>query len=352
MASDPVGLAVVGYGYWGANQARNVASSPNTRLVCVVDGDPERRAQAQSAHPDSRVLEYLDDALADEAVEGVVLVTPAATHAELARRVLNAGRHVLVEKPLAMTVEDAVAVEQLGAALGLQVVVGHTFLYSAPVRKLRQIIDSGDLGEVRYLAFQRLSLGRIRSDCNVLWNLAPHDVSIALHLVDSRPSLVNAAGFCFLQPGIEDVVFGTARFDNGVGMGLQVSWIDPKKIRQLTVVGSEKMAVYDDVSVDRKIEIFDVGVVEPAEGLGGYANLAEWQWKTRAGDIVIPRFPMWEPLRQQIDEFALACRTAQPPPTAGRHGVDVVRVLAAMTESIERSGIAVDVLNNSATSDE
>lgn len=344
--ADPLRTIVLGYGYWGVNQARNVAASPSTTLVGIVEPSPERAALATSHHPGVRVAATLDEVLA-EAPEAAVICTPAGSHRTVGSDLLEAGLHLLVEKPFAMTGEDARALAAAGSAAGRHVVAGHTFLYSAPVRRLRAMIDAGELGELRYLSFQRLSLGRIRSDCNVLWNLAPHDVSIALHLLGEPAAHASASGFAFLQPGIADVVFGSLRFPSGAAAGLHLSWLDPRKTRTVTVVGTERMAVYDDVSTDRKIEVFDAGVVDPREGLGETLTMAEWQWRTRAGDIVTKRLDLWEPLRRQIDEFAALVRTGAPVPTGTEHAVAVTDALEALDASIASGGAPVVVRDSS-----
>jgi len=339
---DPVRTVVLGYGYWGVNQARNVAAAPATDLVAIIEPDPSRARMATDHHPGVAVVPSLEAAL-PTSPEAAVIATPAATHRVIGEQLLAEGLHLLVEKPFAMRGDDARALLAAGAAADRHVIAGHTFLYSSPVRHLRGLIESGGLGEVRYLSFQRLSLGRIRSDCNVLWNLAPHDVSIALHLLGEPASQAAASGFTFLQPGIADVVFGSLRFPSGAAAGLHLSWLDPRKTRMVTVVGTERMAVYDDVATDRKIEVFDAGVVDPTVGLGETRTMAEWQWRTRAGDIVTKRLELWEPLRRQIEEFAALIRTGAPVPTGPDHAVAVTDALEALDASIALDGAPVSV---------
>lgn len=340
--ADTVGIAVVGYGYWGVNLARNVAAAPTTRLVGVVERSPDALAKAASDHPNARTWASPEAMLDDPDVDAVVLATPAHTHHDLALQVLAAGRHVLVEKPLSMTSADAEEVVAAAAEHRLTLMVGHTFLYSAPVQRLRELVVAGELGRVQYLSSQRLSLGRIRRDCDALWNFAPHDVSIMCHLLGSYPTTVSATGFDFVQPGIADVCFGTLRFPGGEGAGLQVSWIDPRKTRLLTVVGDEKMAIYNDVSPEQKLWIVDAGVARD-RSLGTYTSLGEFQVKTRAGDILIPHLPFTEPLRVELTAFGTACLTGEAPLTDGVHGLQVVRVLEAMSRSVLSGGTPVDV---------
>lgn len=338
-----VGVAVLGYGYWGANLARNVAASSTCHLAAVADPDEGQRVTASTRHPDVRVLDGLAAVLADDAIEAVVIATPASTHADVAVEVLRSGRHALVEKPLAMTSVDADRVIDAATAAQRTLMVGHTFLYSRPVAVLRERIAQGDLGAVQYLYSQRLSLGRIRRDCNALWNFAPHDVAIMLHLLGERVVEVSAKGFAFIQPDIDDVCFASLTFESGIGANLHVSWIDPRKTRLMTVVGDQKMAIYNDVSVDQKLWIVDAGVARAEGGFGAFESLGDFQWRTRAGDIVIPQIDMVEPLLVEIDAFGTACATGAVPLADGVHGREVVRVLEAMDRSARAGGAPVAV---------
>ena len=335
-----VGVGLLGYGYWGANLARNIAAAGTTNLVAIADPVESQRAAAE-AQRSVRTCTGLDELLADDTVEAVVIATPASLHCEQAIAALEAGRHVLVEKPLAMTPDDAEAVVAAASRAERTLMVGHTFLYSAPVAMLRQLIEQDELGRVQYLYSQRLSLGRIRRDCNAMWNFAPHDVSIMMYLLGERVVEVTAKGFSFIGPGIEDVCFASLTFESGIGANLHVSWIDPRKTRLMTVVGDRKMAIYNDVSVDQKVWIVDAGVAGGADGFGSYASLGDFQWRTRAGDIVIPHINQTEPLLVEIQAFGIACSTGVPPVTDGRHGADVVRVLHAIDTSAGEGGAPV-----------
>lgn len=341
---EGVRTALVGYGYWGANLARNIVGAESLALVGVADLDPRRRTAAAASLPGIRTWTDFDEVLADGDVEAVVLATPATFHGAQARAVLESGRHLMVEKPLAMDVEEAEAVVRAADAAGRTAMVGHTFLYSPPVRYLRDLINAGDLGRIQYLYSQRLSLGRIRRDCNALWNFAPHDVAIMLYLLDDQAVEVSGRGLSFITPGIDDVCFATLAFSSGAAANLHVSWIDPRKTRTMTVVGDAKMAIYNDVSSDQKIWVVDAGVARSENPtLGEYASMGEFQWRTRAGDIVIPRIEMTEPLRVEMEAFGHSCRTGEPPVTDARHGLAVVRILAAIDESCRRGGAAVEV---------
>ena len=340
--SAPVPTALVGYGYWGTNLARNLAVATTIDLIGI--SDPERgcRDAAAVAHPRVTLWDSLDAVLADDRVEAVVLATPAVMHADMALASIAAGRHVMVEKPLALDVADADAVVKAAEEAGVVAMVGHTFLYSPPVIRMRDYVRSGELGRVQYLYSQRLSLGKIRRDLNALWNFAPHDVSIMLYLLDARPTEVSGRSFSFIQPGIDDVCFASLEFPGGVGANLHVSWIDPRKTRLMTVVGDQKMAVYNDVSADQKIWVFDAGVARSdTPTLGEYASMGEFQWRTRAGDIIIPKVDMREPLLAEMEAFGNSCRTGEEPPTSARHGAEVVAVLAAIDESVRQGGTPV-----------
>jgi predicted dehydrogenase len=340
--SERIGAAVVGYGYWGVNLARNVAAAGSLQLVGIADPDEDRRKAAATNHPSVRSWSSLDEVLDDATVDAVVLAVPAHAHAELATKVLRSGRHVLVEKPLAMDVAEGRDLVALAEELGRICMVGHTFLYASPVHRLKDYIDAGDLGTLQYLYSQRLSLGRIRRDCSALWNFGPHDISIMLHLLDERPVEVSARGFSFIGEGIDDVVFGSLQFASGVGANLHVSWIDPRKTRLMTVVGDEKMVIYNDVSADQKLWLVDSGVARDAE-FGAYESLGDFQWRTRSGDIIIPKIDMGEPLLAEMEAFGSACVTGVPPLTDARHGLDVVEVLVALERSALAGGAPVEV---------
>ncbi len=339
---QPVGVALAGYGYWGANLARNIHGADSLELIGVVDSDAAQRSRAATTYPDIKCWSSLQEALADDKVDAVVIASPAAMHHDMAVQALNDGRHVMVEKPLALRQAEAETVAELANERGLIAMVGHTFLYSPPVWRLREYIRSGELGEIQYLYSQRLSLGRIRRDCNALWNFAPHDVSIMLYLLDERPSAVTGSSMSMIDPALPDVFFATLRFPSGIGAHLHVSWIDPRKTRLMTIVGDRKMAIYDDVSVDQKISIVDAGVARTSE-FGEYESLGDFQWRTRAGDILIPKVEMSEPLRNEMEAFGDACRTGIPPTADGHHGRDVVAVLEAVDASARAGGTPVDL---------
>lgn len=335
-------VALVGYGYWGANLARNIHAAGTLELVGVADAESNQRDRAAVAFPGIETWASLHGALSDDRVDAVVIASPAAQHHEMAMSSLEQGRHVMVEKPLALHQAEADQIVRTADDKGLIAMVGHTFLYSPPVWRLKEYVTSGELGRVQYLYSQRLSLGRIRRDCNALWNFAPHDVAIMLYLLDERPSSVSGSSMAMIDPAVPDVFFATLNFPSGVGAHLHVSWIDPRKMRLMTIVGDRKMAVYDDVSVDQKLSLVDAGVARKSE-FGEFESLGDFQWRTRAGDILIPKIDMSEPLRNEMEAFGHACATGDAPTAAARHGRDVVAVLEAIDASAAAGGQPVDI---------
>lgn len=336
-----LGVALVGYGYWGPNIARNLQLLAGIELRALCDFDEARRADAARQFPAARCVSRLEDLLDDSTIEAVVVATPAGTHYELTKRVLEAGRHALVEKPLAMTVAECRELGRLADRAGLTLMVGHTFLYNSAVRWLRDHVQRGDLGEVLYVHAQRLNLGRLRQDVNVLWNLAPHDVSILLYVLDEQPVAVRAQGHGYVRDDVEDVAFLTLEFPGGCLGHLHLSWLDPRKVRRVTVVGTRKMIVYDDVDVEARVQVYDRGIdVVPSPEPGGalHENLGEFQALVRSGDLHVPRVEFHEPLRVQCEEFADAIAARRAPLTDVEHAVRVVRVLEAADDSLRKGG--------------
>lgn len=328
--SEDVGVAVVGAGGWGKNHVRNFAQLPGAELRWVCDrSDAIREALVD---PDVRVTGDLHEVLADEGVRAVVVATDAASHFEVAMAALEAGKDVLVEKPLALRSDHALRLCEKAEGSGRILMVGHLLLYHPAVRALRALIDEGELGDVLYLVCRRLNLGVVRRDENAWWSLAPHDLSIARYLLDADPTAVACHGGTFLQTeaGVEDVVFGTVRFAGGRLAHVHVSWLDPHKVRSLTVVGSKKMAVFDDTSPDQKLSIYDKGAIAPPAAVS-YAEGV----RVRTGDIRIPAIRMAEPLQHECEAFIEAVRSRTPPLADGRSGLAVVRALEAGARSLE-----------------
>jgi predicted dehydrogenase len=346
-----VNVALVGLGYWGPNLARNLALVNGGALHTLCDSRPDRLERLQRQYPGVRITGDLQSVLADDQVHAVVLATPVDSHFRLAMDALKAGKHVFVEKPLARTSGECEALIAQASQSNLILMVGHVFLYNAAVRRMKEYIDSGEIGEVRYVYSQRLNLGQVRNDVNALWNFAPHDLSILMHWLGAPPERVIARGYAYIQPAIEDVVFMTLDFPNGVGANVHISWLDPFKIRRMTVVGSEKMIVYDDVSADARITIYDKGVArtrrpESQASLGSYETFAEFQLLLRAGDVLIPKVEFTEPLLLECQEFVDCIRSGEKPLTDGASGLHVVRVLEAAQASIAADGAAVGVGNS------
>ena len=344
MSDTIVRVAQVGFGYWGPNLLRNMLTVPQARVVAVADADPRRLAEA--AH-DARLATTLDyrDLLVRPDIDAVVIAVPAQAHARLAAEALRAGKHVLVEKPLALTSADAQQLIEIAERRGLVLMVGHTFLYNAAVQRLKQYLQRGELGQVFYLHSERLNLGRVRQDVNALWNFAPHDISIILHLLEQPCLEVSARGFAYLQPDIQDVVFMTLVFPGQTSAHVHISWLDPHKVRKMTIVGSRKMAVYDDVSADARIVLYDRGVdrVPTADSPRDFTTFAEFQLRLRSGDITIPALQFPEPLQVECQHFIDCIVGQQRPLTDGRHGLDVIKVLEAAQQSINACGRAVRV---------
>lgn len=338
-----VGIAVVGAGYWGPNLIRNFSAIDGSELVAVCDRDRDRLERVGESYPQAALVEDFDALLRDPRVEGVALATPVDTHFSLAGRVLESGRAVFVEKPLARSVAECEKLIALADAHRAVLMVGHTFEYNAAVEYIEDLVRGGGLGEVYYIYSQRLNLGVVRQDVNAMWNLAPHDISIALRLLGQMPVAVNARGYTYLQPGIEDVVYLNLEFGDGVAVHIHVSWLDPGKVRRMTVVGSKKMAVYDDASTEAKIQLFDKGIDRKHIGgsLGEFDSFGKFQLIKRAGDVLIPQVDFTEPLRRECAHFVESIRTGQPALTDGENGLRVVRILEAASRSIAEGGVNV-----------
>jgi predicted dehydrogenase len=320
-----LGVAVVGYGYWGSKHVRVLGSTPGLQ-VTVVDGDPDRLAEAAAHHPAALLSTSLDDVLDD--VDAVVVATPAASHAPIARRALDAGRHVLVEKPMTTSVGDAEVLVEIARRRDLLLMTGHTFEYNPAVWKLREIVRSGALGRVLYIDTQRLSLGRYQHDVNVVWDLAPHDISIVSYLLDEIPSRAAVWAQCNIGIRHADVAYLRLEFDNAdTHAFVHVSWLNPMKVRKVTVVGEHRMAVYDDMSDNERIRIHDIGV-DPNE-IDPQSAAHAMPVTYRTGDITSPYISFTEPLLVQDRHFVDCIRERVPCRTSGQRGLDIVRVLAA-----------------------
>ena len=325
-------IALIGYGYWGPNLARNFYQLPNAQLEYVVDSDAAARQRAQRLYG-CKTTGSLDDVLIDRQVDAVVIATPARTHYALAKRSLEAGKHVFVEKPLTMNVGEAEEIVEMADRLRRTLMVGHVFEYNPAVAYIKQAIDNGELGDLFYLYSKRVNLGRVQSDVNVLWSIAPHDISIALFLLGQMPESVRCQGASCLNNAVEDVVFLTMYFPKNILCHVHASWLDPSKTREMTVVGSKKMIVYDDVSAEGRVRVYDKGAFRK-----GDVTYGDFQYKLHSGDILIPRLDMREPLQLECAQFVDCVRSGDRPLTDGENGLRVLRVLAAGEKSLQNGG--------------
>jgi predicted dehydrogenase len=331
-------LGQVGLGYWGPNLLRNFGALPKATVKAVCDLDEGALAQVEERYP--RLIRTSDykDLLCDPEIDALVVATSAVTHYGLARAALEADKHVFVEKPIALNTEDAEVLVRLADARGLVLMVGHLLLYHPAVTHLKEMIDRGDLGDVHYVYTARRNLGKVRQDENVMWSLAPHDISVALHLLGGMPATVAAQGQAYLQTGIEDTAFCTLRFADGRLVHSHISWLDPHKVRRLTVVGSRQMAVFDDVEPTEKLRIYDKGV----DRMPQYNSYGD-ALTLRFGDIYVPRIDMREPLRLECQHFLDCVAQRRRPLSDGRNGLQVLRVLNALQRSLDEGGGLVDL---------
>jgi predicted dehydrogenase len=332
------GIGVVGLGYWGPNWVRNLHQSQAARRVVACDLDQKRRAHVSQLYSDLETTSHFEDLLNDDEIEGIVVATPVGTHYAMAKRALEAGKSVLVEKPLATSNEEANDLVKTARERNLILMVGHTFEYSAPVLKMHDIIASGELGDVFYISSVRANLGLFQRDVNVTWDLATHDISIILKLMGGHePEAVSCQGESHYGHGVEDVAMLTLRFERNVIAFIHVSWLDPDKIRRTTVVGSRKMLVYDDTAPQEKIRIYDKGVTAQKY----YDTFGEFQFSYRYGDIQIPRIEEKEPLFCECEHFVNCIKSGATPNTDGVNGARVVSVLEAANYSLRRGGLMV-----------
>ena len=328
MTATSVRVGQAGLGSWGQNLVRNFDELAELAWLC--DTSEELRARFGTRYPKARVTSDFDDLLADDQLEAVVVATPVPTHYQLARRALDAGKHVFVEKPPAMRRDEMAELLDLARERNVVLMPGHLLLYHPGVRKLKELIDSGELGEVLCVYGNRQNLGVIRSHENALWSLGVHDLSVILWLLGEEPVEAIALGRDFLQPGVEDVVFCYLRFPSGKVAHMHLSWLDPHKMRKMTVVGKEKMVVFDDMELERKITVYEKAPWEPAERYG--------EWTTRTGDIYSPKIAIDEPLRREVTHFLELVRNGAGDHREAVDGLAVVSALERLTESLRGSG--------------
>jgi predicted dehydrogenase len=326
-------VGVVGLGYWGPNLARNFDRLPDAELAWLCDASAEALERWGAAFTSARTTSSLDDLLADDTLDAVVIATPVPTHAELAIRVLAAGKHCFVEKPLARSESEAEAVVEAARAADRVLMVGHLLEYHPGVERLSELVRSGELGDLRYIYSNRLNLGKHRQDENALWSLGAHDVSVILQLAGEEPSEATAVGESYVKPGVEDVVFAFMRFPSGITAHMHLSWLDPHKERRFTVVGSRRMATFDDMELERKLTIYDKGFDEDYSSYGEYI--------ARSGDVSSPRISNEEPLLIECRHFVERVRDRAEPRSGAESALRVVRVLERLQHSLtERSRVA------------
>lgn len=335
----PVRVGVVGFGYWGPNLVRNLDRLGDAELVCACDLNEANLGKLAALYPYVETTTDLDAMLDRADIDAVVVATSAPSHFAIASKVLAAGKHCFVEKPLTLTSADAEALVKLADEQGVTLMTGHLMVYHSAINWIRDYIASGELGDVLYLYLQRLNLGKVRTEENAFWSLAPHDVSIALYLLGENPDRVSASGAAYVTPGVHDTVFANLHFPSGKMANIHVSWLDPHKTRKLTVVGTKKMLVFDDMEATEKIWIYDKGLGAPEGALGWGEDLT-----LRFGDITVPFLKMAEPLGIEVQHFLDCCRSGEVPRSDGRAGLAVVRVLEAVDESMAANGSPVDTV--------
>ena len=332
-----VKVGVIGCGYWGPQLVRNLRDMPNVHLSAVADAKPERLEFVRHLHRDVKTFSS-HTALLETDVDAVVIATPIHTHHKIAMEALAAGKHILVEKPLAASVAEAWEIINFARLQNKQVMVGHTFLYNPAVQELRRLVKDGELGRIYYVDAARLNLGLFQRRANVIWDLAPHDVSILMYVLGATPIAVSARGSTCVQDDVHDVAYLELLFESGVSAHVHVSWLDPAKVRRITVVGDRQMAVYNDVSLTEKIRIYDTGVESPITN-----SFGEFQLSYRHGAVRIPYITWQEPLRLECEHFVECVRTGVEPRTDGMQGLAVVSVLEAATDSLQHGGRRVGI---------
>jgi predicted dehydrogenase len=333
--TDPVRVGVAGLGYWGPNLARNFDRLPEAELRWICDASEDALARWSAQFPRAGASADLDELLADPELEAIVLATHVGSHAELAIRVLEAGKHCFVEKPIADSVTAAEEVVAAAERSGRVLMVGHLLEYHPGVERLKRIAADGELGDIHYVYSHRLNLGQLRADENALWSLGAHDVSVLLHLAEEEPIEAEARGESYMREGIEDVVFCVLRFPSGLAAHMHLSWLDPHKERRFTVVGSRRMATFDDMALERKLTVYDKGFDQDFSSYGEYI--------ARSGDVWSPRISNEEPLRIECRHFLERVRDGGEPRSGAQSGLRVVRVLEALERSLRESGRAARV---------
>ena len=334
-----INLAVAGCGYWGPNLIRNFKILPECEVPLVCDTDPNRLGYIRSLYPDTKTTTDFSAMVEDPTIDAVAISTPVRTHFEMAQQSLLAGKHTFIEKPMVPSVREGIELVNLANKYHLTLMVGHTFIFSPQVRKIKEIISKGELGEINYVSARRLNLGLFQKDINVAWDLAPHDISIILYVLGETPLSVNCQGKAHVTPAIEDVTSMTLNFSNGGFATIQSSWLDPNKVRDMTFVGRNKMLLYDDLQPMEKIKIYDKRVEAPPH----YDTFAEFHYSYHYGDAYIPYLKQVEPLKMETQHFLDCIRKGETPETSGLDGLRVVQILEASSRSLQHEGAIVEI---------
>ena len=334
-----VNTAVIGCGYWGPNLVRNFFSLLDCAMKSVSDLDTNRLDHIKSLYPDISISKDYTGIIGDPAIQAVAIATPVRFHYEMAKLSLENGKHTFIEKPMASSVAECKELVRIAEKNNLVLMVGHTFIYSTPIRKIKQIVESGELGKIQYISCRRLNLGLFQKDINVAWDLAPHDISIILYIMGGMPESINCQGKAHVNPNIEDVTYMTLNFpENGLAI-IQSSWLDPNKVREITFVGDKKMLVYDDIEPNEKIRIYDKSVDIPPH----YDTFAEFQYSYHYGDMHCPYMKLTEPLKVECQHFIDCIKNNSTPLSDGREGLKVIQVLECASESIRKNGASVKI---------
>ncbi len=334
-----ISIGVIGCGYWGPNLVRNFFSLRDCKVKKLCDTDTKRLEAVAALYPSIEMTTHYEDLIEDPGIDAIVIATPVRCHFEMALKSLLAGKHTLIEKPMASSIRECIILIDAAEKYGLTLMAGHTFIYSPTVRKIRQIVESEELGEIQYLSARRLNLGLFQKDINVAWDLAPHDISILLYILDDFPVSVNCQGKAHVHPNIEDITNMVLSYANGRIATIQSSWLDPNKVRDMTVVGSKKMLVYDDLEPMEKIKIYDKHVEIPPH----YDTYAEFHYAYHYGDMFSPYIKQYEPLKMQCQHFLDCIHTGERSETNGMEALKVVQVLEAATASLKNEGCRIQL---------
>jgi predicted dehydrogenase len=336
--SATIGVAVVGAGHWGPNLITNFHRDRRSDVRWVVDRDARRLSQVEEVFPELRTTEQLETALDDSSVDAVVIATSTSTHHRLTKAALQAGKHVLVEKPVAASVAEASELCSLAEQTGRILMVGHVFVYNAAVRRAKQYLTEGELGRIYFISMVRTNLGPIRVDVNAAWDLASHDVSLASYWLDAEPERVSAVGGSWINPGVEDAVFATLRYPGDVLVNLHASWLNPHKAREITIVGDQRMLTFDDVNLNEPLRIYDKQVMDERSPAPFVNDFSTFRMMVRDGDVLVPKVATSEPLRNECEHFLDCVENGSPPLSGGAEGLAVVRALEAISRSLAEGG--------------